>query len=371
MPIAGKSLYFHVPFCLRKCPYCHFYSVYPTKERISLFVEALIKELKTLKIDPAQILSVYFGGGTPSLMGEEGLEKILHILNVKTGAEITLELNPINVTDSAIIFYKKIGINRISLGVQSFQDTDLKEIERLHSSQMAIDAILTIYRNEIKNISIDLMYDIPGQTKEHFESSLEIALKLPITHLSLYNLTIEENTPFYKKKQAILSRTMKNGESFKLLKSALFKLSKAGFKRYEISAFAKENLRSIHNIGYWTGREFIGLGPSAFSYQNGVRYKNVSNLDRYIQKIQQDQSPIDFKESLPLNKKIKELLAVQLRMIEGLDWDLFQRQNGKITKSLELEINLLVEEGFLEKTSRLKLTKKGLAFYDLVAERII
>lgn len=366
MQIAGKSLYIHVPFCLKKCPYCHFYSIYPTEERKKSLVDSLIKEIKSYPLFSP--ISIYFGGGTPSLLGTDYLSQILNSLDLTKTLEITLEINPNDVSFEKILEFKKIGINRMSIGVQSFIDEDLKELGRSHDSQMAIDAIWNIYNAGIKNISIDLIYDIPNQTKKNFEKSLDFAIFLPITHLSLYNLTIEEGTVFYKNKNQILAK-IDNKNSVHFLNMALKKLKSGSFKRYEISAFSRDKI-SIHNIGYWTAREFIGVGPSAFSHYEGKRYKNVSNLDLYVEKIQSNQSPCDFQEKLSSIRARKEQIAIQLRVIDGIDLEKFKKQFGW-SKILDREINKLIEEGFLKKTNRLKLTKRGTLFYDLVAERII
>ena len=401
MPISGKSLYFHVPFCKKKCPYCHFYSIYPKnlkKELINKYLDSILKEIDRYSKETYEnITSIYFGGGTPSLLEPNTISKILEKIkkNKKikknrklknNDIEVTLETNPEDVTLEKIKLFKKIGINRISMGVQSFNDEELKILKRSHSSYEAIKAINTIYDGGIENISIDLMYDLPYQTKKKFEQSIRIALSQPIKHVSLYNLTFEKNTPFYRN-QKNLKRFLPTDElSLDLLKSAISMFSKNKFHRYEISAFSKnKKFESKHNIGYWIGQDYIGFGPSAFSYFfNKKRYKNVSNLNEYINHINNNKSPVDFEEKLPFPDNIKELLAINLRLIEGVDIISFQKKHGiftsssKITKSIEK----LIYDGFLLKIEKkekinkkdkniIRLSEKGLLFYDYVAECII
>ncbi len=369
MQTPGKtSLYFHIPFCKKKCPYCHFYSVYPKDSSIKSLSSCFLKQLESVKV---QIASIYFGGGTPSLFGENIgviLEKIKRDHNIQD-IEITLETNPEDVTREKIRLFKNAGINRISLGVESFNDEELKILGRNYTAPQAMRSIETIYEGGIENISIDLMYDLPFQTELSFEKSLDYALKMPISHLSLYNLTLEENTPFYKNKDK-LKKTMPDSKlSLKLLKKAIEKFS--AWHRYEISAFAKDKKVSYHNIGYWTGRPFLGFGPSAFSYFEGKRYQNVCNTEKYIALVQKDFSPVDFSEKLPYPENVCELLAINLRMLDGVDIEKFQEEKP-LPKDTLLSIKKMLSSGLLEQEQNIiRLSEKGTLFYDTVAENLI
>lgn len=355
------SLYFHFPFCQRKCPYCHFF-VLPNQDNFKQkLLPALIKEweLRLPLIKQRDTISLYFGGGTPTLF-IEGIEAILSRYHPQ--CEITIEANPEDVTPSLMSQMKTLGVNRVSLGVQSLDNTLLKHLGRTHTAAEAMQAVYTTREAGIENITIDLMYEIPHQTLSSWKETVKRACSLPITHLSLYNLTFEPHTVFYKKKESLQPHLPNDEESTQMLEFACKQFEKAGLKRYEISAFG---LPSIHNSGYWTGREFLGLGPSAFSYMNGKRFQNVSALHPYIKKIDQGLFPIDFEEELPPLESLHERLAIGLRLMEGITF----KNLPLSTRELLLKIE---QEGFLTYTPpHIALTEKGRLFYDSVAENLI
>ena len=367
-PVSGNfSLYIHVPFCRRKCPYCHFYSI-PRKEKDLLqYLQALKTEwkLRSSLITQKNLQSVYFGGGTPSLLDPEMIGLILSQIS-NLPQEITLEANPENISLEKMQGFRQIGINRVSIGVQSLDEPLLQTIERTHSAQLAIQAVGMTHEAGIHNISIDLMYDLPNQTLSSWEKTLQTALSLPISHLSLYNLTLEPHTVFYKYRQSLSAKMPSEEKSLKMLKMAVKMTEEAGLKRYEVSAFAKEGYRSQHNIGYWTGRPFLGLGPSAHSFWQDSRFQNIANLSQYCKQLAKGELPVDYLETLPAPAAIKERIAVGLRMLDGIKHPLSLPPETQRTLS-ELE-----EEGFIALTrDHLKLTPKGLLFYDLIAERLI
>ena len=333
------SLYIHVPFCTKKCDYCHFY-VIPNQERFQkMYMEALKKEWEAKKHLIDQCVSIYFGGGTPSLLGSDKIEEILSWL--PPAAEITLEANPESIASFP-------GINRLSIGVQSFDNALLKKLGRTHTAKEAEEAILAA---EVDNISIDLMYDLPNQTLDQWEESLDRALALPIKHISLYNLTIEPHTAFYKRRKTL--QLPSDETSLAMLQMAVAK-TKPRFQRYELSAFAQEGFESQHNTGYWTGRPFLGLGPSACSYIEGARFRNTANFHKWARDIH----AIDYHERLPKYERECELLAVGLRLIEGVE--------------TELNVDRLIEEGFVfREKEKVRLTEKGQLFHDTVAEHIM
>lgn len=368
MPLSGNSysLYFHIPFCTRKCDYCHFY-VIPNEDRFKkLYREALKKEwgLREPLIDPQKHLqSIYFGGGTPTLLNPEDIGEILSWIHPPIACEITLEANPENISLDRMQEFQACGINRVSVGVQTLDDALLQTLSRSHSAEQAQQSVELIARAGIENISIDLMYDLPGQTLESWEQTLDSALSLPITHLSLYNLTIEPHTVFYKKRSSL--HLPDSETSFQMLTTAIEKLEKAGFNRYEISAFAKKNTISRHNTGYWTGRPFLGLGPSAFSYWKGSRFRNSAHLHRYAKALNAGEDPADFMETLSPHEHIKESLAIGLRLLEGVALQPWPEE-------IERGVQNLITQGFLEKSpDRLRLTRRGLLFHDTVAEEIM
>lgn len=381
METTGKnflSLYFHIPFCTKKCPYCHFFVIRDNEPQKNLLLEMFFKELSLLNIPKDKsLVSIYFGGGTPSLFEPERIKKLLdyidsNILKIPSNCEITLEANPENVTLEKMIGFKQAGINRVSLGVQSLHDRSLIQIGRTHSASRAIEAIFHVKHAGIDNISIDLMYDRPNQTLEDWKDELKSLKDLPITHLSLYNMTIEEGSA-YKRMEAKIRKQMPEDElSSKLYQTALDELACCGFERYEISAFAKGKQRSIHNLGYWQGRDFYGLGPSAFSYIDKKRFKNVSNFPKYVEKIRDGLSAVDFEESLEPEASLREMLAIGLRVKEGVDLAIFTKKYGAISKLLQKQIDELIQQGLLSlKDTKLCLTELGMKFYDDVGAALV
>jgi oxygen-independent coproporphyrinogen III oxidase len=359
------SLYFHVPFCIKKCDYCHFY-VIPDQQRYKdVYMRALQKEwaLRHPLLHPFKVTSIYFGGGTPSLLSPQAIEKILFWISPPSDCEITLEANPEHLSLELMQAFRASGINRISLGVQSLDDSLLKTLSRTHSAKQALQAVEMSVQAGIENISIDLMYDVPKQTLKSWHQTLTLAMSLPLSHLSLYNLTIEPHTVFFKKKESLKLPAAET--SLEMLQAAVATFETHGFERYEISAFAKEGKISRHNSGYWTQRPFLGFGPSAFSYWEGARFRNNANLNRYAKSLEIGEEPVDFKETLPLVERMKEGLAIGLRLIEGV---LIQQWPATIKQGIsELETLGLVEQ----RGNRLRLTPKGLLFHDTVAEKIM
>jgi len=373
MAIIGKdlSLYFHVPFCSSICPYCHFYKIFYKPKLQESFLQAILKHIDRVKsiLKKSNIVSIYFGGGTPSLLEANIIEKILKHINPPSDIEITIEINPEDYSIDKIKAYKQLGINRVSLGVQSFDDKLLKVLKRNHTSKKAKKAILDIYKSGIKNISIDLMYDIIYQDFKSLKNTLDEIKNLKITHISLYNLTFEKETLFYKNRATLEKHMPNEKESLKLLNTAVIEFEKLGFKRYEISAFAKKGFESFHNVGYWKARSFLGFGPSAFSYFENKRFRNIKNFQKYIDAFELKKSHIDFEELLKYPDNINELIAINLRLVEGVDIVEFEKKIGKIPKKT---IEILKNSKFIDfHKSKIKLNKKGLLFYDTLASDII
>ncbi len=364
------SLYFHLPFCRRKCPYCHFYVLPDKRELKDTLLEALVLEWQSLSSKRAgkELISIYFGGGTPTLMGPAALEKILKWIEIPPSCEITLETNPEEASLPLIRAFASLGINRMSIGVQSLDDSSLNTLGRQHNAQKALRAIENASQAGIANISIDLMYDLPGQTFSSWENTLKQIPRLPITHLSLYNLTIEPHTAFFKRKKELTPLLPSPETSLAMLQSATEYLNAANLKRYEISAFAKPGFESRHNTGYWTGRPFLGLGPSAFSYWDRKRFRNSAHLSRYAEALQKGDSPIDFEEELPYPDSFNELLAIRLRLLEGVNL----KTLTPMPLNTQEALLKLEAQGWLSlDNERAKLTEQGLLFYDSVAEALI
>ena len=312
-------------------------------------------------------LTIYFGGGTPSLLPPETIGEILSWIPHTKQIEITLEVNPENATLALMKQFALVGITRVSLGVQSLDDHLLVELSRRHDALKALSAIESTFEAGIENISIDLMYDLPSQTLSSWSRTLDRIENLPIKHLSLYNLTIEPHTPYYKRREELGAHLPPQEESLAMLKEAVLRLEAYGLERYEISAFARPGYESCHNSGYWKGRPFTGYGPSAFSYLEGKRSRNVANLNKYTKLLNAGILPTDFEEELSPSAKVKELLAVRLRLKAGapLSEFLLPQETLEAIDRL-IQSQLLVLEGDF-----LKLTEQGMLFYDTVAEELI
>lgn len=373
------SLYFHIPFCTKKCSYCHFY-VLPDKAPFhSLLMEGLLLDLQSwaLQLANKRLISIYFGGGTPSLLGANALSDILQAVQKyipfdPAAIEITLEANPETVTLELMRDYASAGVNRVSIGVQSLDDGLLVKLGRTHYAAAAIRAIETTANAGIPNISIDLMYDIPGQTLASWKHTIHQMAPLPITHLSLYNLTIEPHTVFFKYRESLLKELPDAECSTAMYKSAVEVFEACGLHQYEISAFAKDSLYSRHNVGYWLARPFLGFGPSAFSYWKRKRMRAVANLQKYVQTLREGKSPLDFSEELPAMQHRNELLAIALRLKQGVDLMGFEASHGALDVSTKNALQKLQSEGLLMlKGDVISLTERGVLFYDTVAVDII
>lgn len=371
------SLYIHVPFCHKKCPYCHFYVVSAVKHSHDQYTQSIIKEW--LLVEPLfkdrNIVSIYFGGGTPSVLDPGYFAQILDIIaqshpEIKD-AEITLEGNPDRLNKERLLGYRKAGINRLSIGVQSLDDSQLQMLGRTHSSYKVYLVLEDAKNSGFNDISCDLMYDLPDQTLSVWERSIVSLTKQPITHISLYNLTFEPRTLFGRKQDALKKLCPSEDVSEQMLQMAVSLFEERGFERYEISAFARKGAYSKHNLGYWWGREFMGLGPSAFSYWDQARFSNVSNIKEWHQQLSENKRPEGFYEKLEPNAANRELLSVALRTKWGVSRSTLESFFTNDSKLLS-DLDGLVNDNLLEwKEDHLLLTQKGQLFYDTVAEEII
>lgn len=387
MPMIGEcsfknkeiSLYFHIPFCTKKCSYCHFFVLPDVKSNHRQLIDAILLDLLGWQeqLRGQKLISLYFGGGTPSLLGPSELGEILKYVQRiipfnPTDIEITLEANPETIDQDKLMAFADIGINRLSIGVQTLDDQLLKKLGRTHTASASLASIETAYRSGFENISIDLMYDLPCQTLSSWGNTLKYVGDLPITHLSLYNLTIEPNTVFFKY-QEVLRKELPDAESsaaMYLLAQEM--LNKFGLLQYEISAFAKEDLFSKHNVGYWTGRPFLGFGPSAFSYWEKSRFRLVPNLKVYAEKLKNGESSIDFKETLEAEPAKRELLTLALRLKKGVELNSFEKTHGPLALETHMSLQRLIRDDLLvNESNTIKLSSRGILFYDTVATELI
>jgi oxygen-independent coproporphyrinogen-3 oxidase len=351
--------------------------VLPDQEHLKKrFLEALFLEWEQQlpKLQGMEIASIYFGGGTPSLLGPKAIGTILgwvqSSLRLSPQCEITLEANP--EEGASLSTFQSSGINRMSLGVQALDDSILHTLGRNHSEKDISKTLQAIYLSGIQNLSIDLMYEVPNQTLMSWKQTLKKVQNLPISHVSLYNLTFEPQTIFFKKKAELAPLLPSPEECLEFLSLIVPALQEMGLKRYEISAFAKDGFASCHNLGYWTARPFLGFGPSAFSYWEGKRFRNIPHLTRYAESLEKGESPVDFEEKLPFPQNLLELLAVELRLVRGVCLKDFQAKHGNLPEKTEKDLSCLIEKGWLhKKNDHINLTEKGLLFYDSVASEII
>ncbi|MFZ4099820.1 MAG: radical SAM family heme chaperone HemW [Chlamydiia bacterium] len=380
------SLYVHIPFCRRKCPYCHFYVTPFRLADAELLVEGLIAEHRLLRstMTPLRLTSLYLGGGTPALLPAHLMQRLLEeLLPAGTldasDVEISLEANPEDLTEEHLHTSHALGINRLSLGVQSLQEEELKRLGRHHTADQALVAIEQASQIGFKNISIDLMMETPGQTRSSWQETLQRAIQLPVQHLSLYNLTIEPHTAFDRQRQKLQTEIPSPEVGAMMLEDAKSIAATGGFERYEISAFARRSpddparlLASRHNTGYWLGRPFWGIGPSAWSFWHKQRFHNLPHLHRWARTVLSGELARSEEESLSAEARQREMLAVGLRLTDGLDLDLFQRQWGDFSPTLSAQLITLSEQELLVRTpSRIHLTERGLDLHDLVASELV
>jgi oxygen-independent coproporphyrinogen III oxidase len=340
------GLYIHLPFCQRKCSYCGFLSLENQPEMvIKQYLINVLSEAK-LQFDSLNhrmngrnnstyiVDTIYIGGGTPSLINGKDmlalLDGVRHIFSIADSAEITMESNPNSLTEENLLAYRKAGINRISIGVQSFDDGILAGIGRLHDSKGALKAVCMTKNAGFENINIDLMFGLPGQTFQQWEESLNAAVSLDPTHLSLYTLQIEEGTKLYQKYKADKLPLVDLDVDRACYHYAIEFLKKNGFNQYEISNFAKDNYECKHNIKYWSFEEFLGLGLGASSYVDGKRWENVSCMEQWTSQIENKTLPVD-NESLH-HESYKDAMGTfvftGLRKTEGISFEDFKNRFG-------------------------------------------
>ena len=325
------GIYVHVPFCRSKCQYCDFYSLACKDDSLmDSYLDAVCAHIKEAgALAPGyKVDSVYFGGGTPSYFGADALAIILTTIrrnfDVTGDAEITFEANPDSVSDRLLHRLRAEGFNRVSLGVQSDSDEMLKKLGRPHTYAQAVTALQRIRKAGFRNVSLDLMYGLPGQTLRDWQETLENVLKLGPEHMSCYGLKVEEGTPLYEIKDAV--DLPGDDAQADMYLAAVEALRGHGFRQYEISNFSRKGLYSRHNMKYWTGGEYLGFGPSASSDFAGKRFTLVKDLQTYIQGIKTGGNVMDDIQEIPLRERAGEYLMLRLRTSVGIQGDEYEKQ---------------------------------------------
>ncbi len=317
-----QSLYLHVPFCVQKCKYCSFYSIHWNPHSEELYIKAILKEMELTAKIPHELKTIYIGGGTPSCLSSEGLSKLINglKLNYKIchNAEFSMEINPGTIDNTKLSVIKDLGINRISIGVQSFRDNELRTVGRIHNSKEALDAVNFALNKKFLNVSIDLIYGIPFQRVEDWIENLKIALSFEIKHISIYELTIEEKTKLYEEIMQGKLKLPDENEIVEMYISATEFLSANGLKKYEISNFAKKGFECQHNLSYWNRKSYLGIGPSAHSFIADKRFHNPADLFTYSEALLDNQ--LAWIDDYVLNRveTLKERVFLGLRKRQGI-----------------------------------------------------
>lgn len=364
------GIYLHIPFCKTRCIYCDFYST-TRSEMADRYVSALCRELKLRKsyLDNEPVETIYFGGGTPSQLSKEYFEKIFETIereyNLGNCEEITLEANPDDLTPEYIKMLSSLPFNRISIGIQTFNEQTLRLLKRRHTAEQAISAVKECRMAGFQNISIDLMYGLPGETPESWEADLEQAVNLNVEHISAYHLIYEEGTPLYEMLQKHKVEEVDEESSVDFFALMIDQLTKAGFQHYEISNFCKPDMYSQHNSSYWTGKKYLGCGPSAHSFNGSTRQWNVSSLDKYIAGIEKGIPDFEI-EALDVTTRYNDFVITSLRTMWGLSLNRLEEEFGTEFKQYCLEnAQTYLDSGKLEiRDNTLFLSKEGIFISD-------
>lgn len=374
----NSALYIHIPFCDHKCIYCDFYSII-TSDNIKSFLDALKKEIEYFSRIYSKdrfFTSIFFGGGTPSLMQPEYLHEIItHLKNnfvVDDEAEITMETNPGTVDKNKLLKFREAGINRISIGIQSFDEEELKFLTRIHDKQTAIQTVYNASEVGFENISIDLIFNLPNQTKEKWLSNLETAIQLPIKHISAYSLILERGTILNKLVLDGKVEMQDNDHDAELYETTIEFLLSKGFYQYEVSNFTKPGFECFHNNAYWRYRDYLGLGTSSHSFINGKRWWNYSSLKRYISQVMLNGQAVMNSEIISKQQMHDEYVMLALRS-SGLDLKDYRnrfdnnwiKKNNHYFESLKKENLLIVDDNLI------RLTAKGYAVCDEILKNIL
>ena len=371
------SLYIHVPFCATRCVYCDFFSNTDTRYK-EPYLRAIEKEmeLRGEYIDDDTLETIYLGGGTPSRLSGNDLERIFNAISrrfsITEGAEITLEANPDDIRPDYLSALRNLPINRISMGIQSFRPEDLRLLNRRHDREQAIRAVELCQAHGFTNLSIDLIYGLPGQTPEAWEENLRQAIRLGTPHLSAYHLTYEEGTALYKRLQAGQVEPVDEEVSVTLFHILTERMAEAGFQHYEISNFARPGFHARHNSAYWIGKPYLGLGPSAHSYNRTSREWNVASLPLYLRGIESGQ-PATERETLDLSTRYNDFIITGLRTMWGISLDKLRAEFGEaLLAYCQKQARPYIQRGLLrQENDRLALSQAGILLSDGIMSELM
>lgn len=371
------GIYIHIPFCKTRCIYCDFYST-TRGELKSLYIQALCRELEMRKdyLKGEKIETIYFGGGTPSQLAEEDFKQIFSTVQEHYGMEyckeITLEANPDDLSQEYLCQLSTLPFNRISMGIQTFDDPTLKLLKRRHNAQTAIDAIDKCRQAGFRNISIDLIYGLPGESKERWLNDLKQAIKLDVEHISAYHLIYEENTPIYKMLKQHQIQEIDEDSSLQFFTLLIEELQKAGYEHYEISNFCRPGKYSRHNTSYWKGIPYLGCGPSAHSFNGVAREWNISSIDQYIKGIEENQRIFDT-EYLDRITRYNEFIITTMRTVWGTPIEKIKQEFGdELWKYCKKMVDPYLKSGKLEEIDgSWRLTREGIFISDSIMSDLL
>ena len=362
------GIYIHIPFCKQACHYCNFHFSTSLRYKNEV-ITALLKEMKLQRdyFVNERVETVYIGGGTPSLCSADEISRILENVfsnyDVVPGAEITIEANPDDITEENLGAWKNTGINRLSIGIQSFYNDELQWMNRAHTAEVAIDSLVLATR-DFNNISVDLIYGLPFSNNEKWKHNVDRAISFGIPHLSCYALTVEPKTPLHKLIQLKKAEDVNGDHQSEQFLLLMQWLAEAGYEHYEISNFAKPGFRSVHNSSYWQQQKYLGFGPSAHSFDGNARWWNIANNHAYIQSINNGTGAIE-REELSQVQKLNEYIMTSLRTMEGLDLSVMNEARGlelRAASKKYIETGLIKLEGnFAKLTNEGKLLADGIA----------
>lgn len=375
------GLYIHIPFCIKKCAYCDFYSAIVDDSQIDLFLRALALEIDLYIRHPVfskiEFATLYLGGGTPSLLSARQIDELVNkaqrLFRFSKNFEFTIEANPETLSLPKLTDYRSIGINRLSLGIQSCSDLELQILGRIHDIAQAKKCIQWASQAGFENVNLDLIFAIPGQTLTRWYTNLEQAIQFQPKHLSIYCLTVEPGTQLYHKISSGELKKVTEETEREMYLWSINKLAETGYQQYEISNFAFPGFECKHNLNYWNGTPYLGIGPSAHSFWQGHRHWNENSLENYLKLLKRNRKPIAGQEELSQDQKMLEFLYLNLRTIHGIDFGQFEDQfNLSFTKKFKELLERLLKhpdgELFHVQNNNLKLTPNGFVLFDEICK---
>ncbi len=373
---APRSVYIHVPFCRHRCGYCNFALVADRDYMIDSYLDALAVEMSLLE-NRFELDTLFLGGGTPTHLSELQLEKMFGFISkhfqFSSETEVTTEANPRDLTPQKIRTLVDLGVNRFSLGVQSFDDSKLKLLERDHN-RCVIEQVASDLKSLVSNFSFDLIFATMGESVEAWLGELENAITLGPTHLSTYELTIEKGTQFWNRHSIGELKDVDEDQRVEMYCKTIELLAQNGFDQYEISSFAKsESYRCRHNLAYWNAEPYFAFGPGAARYVDGIRETNHSSVSTYIKRLSEGKSPVAGREQLDDESRIRELIAIALRQTEGFDLSKIVAASGvEMPVELRQALAKLEQQGLIRTSgTNVNLTENGRLVYDSVASEIV